>query len=167
MPRSLAAHAVLAAFGLVLGIEAELQEGVGVLAAHHDHVASAAAIAAAGTAARDELLPAEGKATVPAVAGLYENSYFINEHRKAAGVWFCRRLDETGGELCAGLDVNEPAHATAVAELDHAGHLGEESVVLAPADINAGLQLGAALAHDDAAAGDQLAAEHFHAEPLR
>ena len=30
-----------------------------------------------------------------------------------------------------------------------------------------GLSLGAALAHDDAAAGNQLSAEHLHAEPLR
>jgi len=81
-----------AALSFVLGVEAELQQCIGVLAANHDDVAAAAAIATAGSAARDELLPAEGKATVTAVAGLYENSDFINKHRKAAGVHFCRRL---------------------------------------------------------------------------
>jgi len=164
---SLATHAVLAAFAFVFGIEAELQQRIGVLAAHHHHIAAAAAIAAAGSAARNEFLPAEGKATVTAVAGLYVNSYFVNKHRKAAGVHSCRRLVRTKGELCAGLDVDELAHATAVAELDDASDLGEESVVLTPADIDARLQLGAALAHDDAAARNQLAAENFHAQALR
>jgi len=80
VPSALAAHAVLAALGFVFGVKAELEQGIGVFAADHDDVTAAAAIAAAGPAARDELLPAEGKATVPAVPGLYENSYFVNEH---------------------------------------------------------------------------------------
>jgi hypothetical protein len=88
---ALAAFAVASALGLVLGVEAKLEQGVGVLAAHHDHVAAAAAIATARSAARDELLPAEGETAVAAVAGLYEYSDFINKHRKAAGMRSCRR----------------------------------------------------------------------------
>ena len=37
--------------------------------------------------------------------------------------------------LLDGVDVDELAHAPAVAELHHAGDLGEQRVVLAPADI--------------------------------
>ena len=88
---ALAAFPMASALRLVFRVEAELQQGIGVLAADHDHVAAAAAIAAAGAAARDVLLPAESEATVAAVAGLYEYSDFINKHRKAAGVCRCRR----------------------------------------------------------------------------
>src|SRR5258708_8741986 len=80
---ALAAFAMASALCLMFGIEAELEQGIGVLAADHDHVAAAAAISAAGTAARDELLPAEGEATIAAVAGLYEYSHFIDKHKKS------------------------------------------------------------------------------------
>jgi hypothetical protein len=61
-------------------VEAKLEQGIGVLATDHDDVAAASAVAAARAAPRDELLPAEGEATVAAVAGLYEDSDFIDEH---------------------------------------------------------------------------------------
>ena len=83
---------------LVFGVEAELQQGVGVLAAHQDDVAAAAAIAAAGAAARDVLLPAEGEAAVAAVAGLYENSDFVDKHRKAAGTLKPAGLGKAAGQ---------------------------------------------------------------------
>src|SRR5690349_12874523 len=69
-------------------------------------------------------------------------------------------------ELLGRLDVDKLAHAAPVAEIDHAGHLGEQGIVLAPADVEAGLDLGAALPDDDRTAGDELAAEDLHAEPL-
>src|ERR1035438_1443536 len=80
---ALAAFAVAPALRLVFRVEAELEEGVWVLAAHHDDVAAAAAIAAGGAAPRDILLPAEREATVATVAGLHENSDFVNKHRKS------------------------------------------------------------------------------------
>src|SRR5580765_1786772 len=43
----------------------------------------------------------------------------------------------------------------------------EQRVVLAGADIAAGMELGAALTHEDRAGRDLLAAEHLHAEHLR
>ena len=43
---------------------------------------------------------------------------------------------------------------------------GEEGVVFAAAYVEAGLELGAALTDDDAAAEDGLAAEDLDAEPL-
>src|ERR1041384_7429603 len=65
------------------------------------------------------------------------------------------------------IDGDELAHAAAVGELDDAGDLGEERVVLAAAYVGAGLDAGAALADDDGAAGDELSAESLDAKPLR
>ena len=73
-------HAVLAALRLVLRVVAEVDEGVMALRADHDHVAASAAVAARGSAAGHELLPAEGHATVAAVAGLDANLSLIDEH---------------------------------------------------------------------------------------
>ena len=64
------------------------------------------------------------------------------------------------------VDVDEAAVLAAVLEADHAADLGEEGVVLAAADVGAGLERGAALTDDDAAAEDGLAAEYLDAEPL-
>src|ERR1035438_4878013 len=80
---ALAAFAVAPALRLVLRVEAELEQGVGVLAGNHDDVAAAAAIATRGATPRNVLLPAKGEATVAAVAGLHEDSDFIDEHGKS------------------------------------------------------------------------------------
>src|SRR5262249_46018072 len=80
-----AALAVTAALGFVLRIVAVAKKRVLVLAGDHDDIASAPAIAAAGPAFRNVLLPAEGEASVTAVAGLHQDSGFVNKHRKAAG----------------------------------------------------------------------------------
>src|ERR1035438_6140845 len=61
------------------------------------------------------------------------------------------------------MDVDELAHPSAILKLHHARDLGEQGVVLAPTDVGARLNFGAPLAHDDAAAGDQLAAENLRA----
>ena len=65
------------------------------------------------------------------------------------------------------LDADELAHAAAVAELDDTVDLREQGVILAPADILARLDLGAALANDDGAAGNDLTTEQLDAKPLR
>src|SRR5205823_6069791 len=57
---ALAAFAVPAALCLMLGVVAELQQRVLMARGHHGDVAAAPAIAAAGTAPRNVLLPAEG-----------------------------------------------------------------------------------------------------------
>src|SRR5664279_1259136 len=63
-------------------------------------------------------------------------------------------------------DRHELAHLAAVLELHHARHLGEQGVVFATAHVDARLDAGAALPHDDGAARNQLASERFHAQPL-
>ena len=69
-----------AALGFVLGVEAEVDEGVVAEGGGHEDVAAVAAVAARGAAAGDELFAAEGHAAVAAVAGLDPDSCFINEH---------------------------------------------------------------------------------------
>src|ERR1039458_5418741 len=91
-------------------------------------MASSSSATAPGLAApRDILLPAEGEATVAAVAGLHQYSDLIYKHRKAAGVRSCRRPVRTKEELYEGacLDADELAHPAAILELHHARHLGE------------------------------------------
>ena len=68
---AVAAFAVTAALGFMLGIETEMQQRVVVLAGDHGDVAAAAAVAAAGAAARDVFLAAKRQAAVAAVAGFH------------------------------------------------------------------------------------------------
>jgi hypothetical protein len=76
-----AAFAMAAAIGLMLGIEAEVQQRVVVGRSNHVYIASATAVAAAGTATGHELFTAERENAVAAVAGLHKDSNFINKHR--------------------------------------------------------------------------------------
>src|SRR5947209_8399275 len=54
------------------------------------------------------------------------------------------------------LDADKLAHPAAVAELHDAGDLRKQRIVLAPADVLARFDLGAALPHDDRSAGNKL-----------
>src|SRR4051812_21716521 len=70
------------------------------------------------------------------------------------------------GGLLAGGEDGDDASAPAVLELDRPGTCREDRVVLPDADALARLEAGAALAHDDLAAGHGLAREDLHAEAL-
>ena len=94
VPGPIAALAVTAALGFMLGVEAEVQQRILVLVGDQVDVAAAAAIAAARPSARDELLPPERQAAIAAVARLHVDSDFVDEHRKAAGL----RV-QTGGDV--------------------------------------------------------------------
>ena len=69
-----------AALGFVLGVEAEVDEGVVGERGAHEDVAAVAAVAAGGTAAGDEFFAAEGHAAVAAVAGFDADLCFVDEH---------------------------------------------------------------------------------------
>ncbi len=56
---------------------------------------------------------------------------------------------------------------TAVLKADNTAHLCEQGVILAAADVEAGLQRCTTLADDDSAAQNCLTAKHLHAESLR
>jgi hypothetical protein len=119
-------------------------------ASFQDDAAAMTAITTAGAAARDKLLTPERKTTVAAVAGFNQNSDFVYKQR-----------------LFRGDDADKLAQPSAVAKCNHAVNLGEQGVVFAPADVFTGLDFGAALAHDNRPARNQLPAESLHAEPLR
>ena len=74
------AEAVAAALGFVLGVEAEVDQGVVGEGGGHEDVSAVAAVAAGGAAPGDELFAAECHAAVAAVAGLDADSCFIDEH---------------------------------------------------------------------------------------
>jgi hypothetical protein len=76
-----------------------------------------------------------------------------------------RSLRWNGGDF-GGIDVDEAALLSAIAEANYAGDLSEQGVVFAATDVFAGLERCATLANDDAAAEDCLAAEYLDAEPL-
>ena len=74
------AEAVATALGFVLGIEAEVDEGVVGERGRHEDVAAVTAVTTGGTAAGNELFAAEGHAAVAAVPGFDANSCFIDKH---------------------------------------------------------------------------------------
>jgi len=74
------AEAVAAALGFVLGVEAEVDEGVVAEGGGHEDVAAVAAIAAGGAALGNKFFAPEGHATVATVTGLDTDSCFINKH---------------------------------------------------------------------------------------
>ena len=80
------------------------------------------------------------------------------------GSLYERRLSLRGRD---GLDRDEAAVLATVLEPYDAVDLGEKGVVLATADVEAGLERGSALANQNGATGDRLAAEALHAEALR
>jgi len=68
--------------------------------------------------------------------------------------------------LTGGLDADEAAVPSPVGELHDASDESEERVVLALANVFAGLVARAALAHENRACVDELAAEALYAQPL-
>src|SRR5262249_19168782 len=68
--------------------------------------------------------------------------------------------------VLGGNDVDELA-AAARTELHDAVGGREQRVVAALADVESGVELGAALANDDRSRGDRLAAVTLHTQPLR
>src|SRR5689334_20608988 len=75
--RLIAALAMASALGLVLGIEAKVEQRVVVLSSDHHHVAAASAVTAAGSAARHEFFAPERKTPVAAVSSFDGNDDFV------------------------------------------------------------------------------------------
>ena len=81
------------ALGPVFGIIAKLQKCVHMGVASQDDVASAPAVAAAGSSARHEFLASKCHAAVSASASGYVNFGLINEHNNN------REIDRYGDQL--------------------------------------------------------------------
>jgi hypothetical protein len=62
-----------------------VDEGVVRERGAHEDVATVAAVAAGGAAARDELFAAKGHAAIAAVAGFDSDVGFVDEHRGGGG----------------------------------------------------------------------------------
>src|SRR5260370_12200938 len=80
MTGAIAAFAMPASLGLVLGIEAEVQQSVLVWTCDQENIAAAAAIAAAGSAARDKFFAAKSQAAVAAIACFDVDTAFVADH---------------------------------------------------------------------------------------
>src|SRR5260370_5388770 len=80
MTGAIAAFAMPASLGLVLGIEAEVQQSVLVWTCDQENIAATAAIAAAGSAARDKFFAAKSQAAVAAVTCFSGDTDFVDEH---------------------------------------------------------------------------------------
>ena len=76
---AIAAFAVASTFRTKRVVKTEFEKRVFVGVGSEIDIAAVAAISAAGTAFRNELLPAEGNATVPAVAGFDCDFGFVDE----------------------------------------------------------------------------------------
>ena len=85
-PGLVRAFAVTPALRFVLGIEAEVHEGVVALAGFHVDVAAFAAIATGRSAARNIFLAPEGNAAVPAAASFNPDFSFVDEHSQLSAV---------------------------------------------------------------------------------
>src|SRR5665213_1765727 len=64
------------------------------------------------------------------------------------------------------LDGSKAPAIAAVSKLHPSRYLGEQGIVRPDADVEARLDLGAALANDDRSAGNEFAAKGLHAQPL-
>src|SRR5579883_2282400 len=175
---ALAAHAVMAGLGLeVLGV-AVVDQGVEAVDALDDDVAAAPAVTAVRAAELDELLAAKADAACAAVAGADEDFGLVEEfHGLDSGNEKGERRpfplrNPVGWERLFGGQCRRRVHAhldlalRAGAEGDHAVRRGEQGVVAADADVGARVHLGAALADQDVAGEDLLAAEALHAQAL-
>src|SRR5262245_32075172 len=149
----------------------------------HD-IATLAAVAAVRAAELDELLAMKADAAGAAVAAFHEDLGFIEEFhgcisllgtkKKGNGPiaiplfssreWPRWELVPRRSHSVARLHRNEGAAIAGVLEAHGAGRLGEQGVVLAHADIGAGVELGAALAHQDVAGEDFFRTELLDAE---
>src|SRR5688572_21489947 len=176
-PGAIRALAVAPALRFVEGLEAKVIEGVAAGVAGQDDRAAVTAVAARGPAARHEFLSPEGDAAVTAAAAAHQDDGFVEEdherHERPRAVRHggADGSRENVASLAGGGSGGEHVHIGAlpapVLELHDAADLGEQGVVLAAPDVAAGEEAGAALAHDDRAALDGLAAERLDPEALR
>src|SRR5262249_1567202 len=164
----IAALAVLPTLSLIVAlivvVEQRGQRGIGL----EEHRAAVTTVAAVGPAARDELFSAERDAARAPVAALDEDVDLIDEHLRARVSTFGRAGQRTPPARSgrAGDDADVPVVAAAL-EPYVAVDLREQRVVGAEPDVQPGMKACAALPDEDAATGDELAAEALDAEHLR
>src|SRR6266542_3697199 len=151
------ALAVGALAGALVRVEVVLDQGRHAGVGRQYHVPAVTAVATVRPTPGPVLLTVErGDPVAPATCRHLESG-LVYEHRPPA--------PRPGDGLLALLYAGELAAADLVVD-DPAGDLGEQGVVAATADAGAGVDARAALAHQDRAGGDDLAAEPLHAQAL-
>jgi hypothetical protein len=155
----------------------KVDQSVEVGAGHQVDAPAITAIAAVRPAKRDVFFAPETYAAITAVPGFDSDFRFINKFhvypdKKAPSVTrlFVREKGVSFflASVCRNLgDADElPSQGSLGLEADMSVSQGKKGVVLAYANIVAGVKLGAALANDDAASGNELTAKALHAKAL-
>jgi hypothetical protein len=161
----------LPAFGPEFSRDAKVRQGVHGGVGHQVDATAMAAITTVGSASLDELLTSETQAAVPAIACLGANSCFVDEFHKKIGSesHFPGRGRPRPGKCDSDPifldDADELAALRALfLEFDLAVSFCKQRVVTAEADIDARVETGATLAHEDVTGDDFLAAVHLYAQ---
>src|SRR6516164_6572609 len=149
---------------------AVVDQGVQIVRRSKDDVAAFAAVAAVGAAELDELRAAKARGPAPAVTTLQVDLALVEELHGASTA---PRMGCRLGRLLGGLrrlrdrrhDRDIGTAGAAGVEFDRTAQCREQRMVAADADMRPRVELGAALAHDDVARHDDLAAELLDAEP--
>ena len=174
---AVAAHALLARRRVDMRMEVEVEQGVHLRVDDQHDAAAAAAVAAVGTAERLEFLAVDRGAAVTAGAGPRVDDDAVDKPRHrgsshSSSVQLVRASHSQSGHV--GRRSSGRAAETMLTVLrprltpnwTAPGRLGEQRVVAAAADVDAGVEVRAALADDDLAGLDDLAAEPLDAQPL-
>src|SRR6516162_6438094 len=149
---------------------AVVDQGVEIVRRGKDDVAALAAVTTVGAAELDELLAAKARGPAPAVTALQVDLALVEELHGASTA---PRMGCRLGRLLGGLrwlrdrrhDRDIGTAGAAGVEFDRTAQCREQRMVAADADMRPRVELGAALAHDDVAGHDDLAAELLDAEP--
>ena len=177
---AVAARALLADGGVDVRVEVEVEQGVHVRVDDQHDAAAAAAVAAVRAAERLELLAVDRGAAVTAVAGPRVEHDAVDEARHRDHTSECHVMAGNGSRSRRGVTVAKPRpwgvgsagtmltvlRPRLVPNSTAPASRGEQGVVAAAADVHARVELGAALADEDLAGLDDLAAEPLDAEAL-
>ena len=89
------------AIGFEVFLKAEIEESVQVRGGDNIDRSAVAAIAAVGSTARDEFLPAEAHGAGTAVPGRHVNVYFVDKHNSRQSLVFSRRSQSSVGVIAS------------------------------------------------------------------
>ena len=161
--------------GLELGVEAEVDEGVEVRAGDEVDRAAVAAVAAVRAAARDELLAAEAHAAAAAVARRDVDVDFVDEHgggsqKRSASLCApdaTAKWPDSSGDYSSGRTLMMRPCAPWSSNRTRPSTFANSVSSLPRPTFRPGRNAPPALPDEDRAAGDDVAVEPLHAQPLR
>ncbi len=178
--RAVFCGAVGPVLGDVLFAVFEVDQGVEMVVHDEHHVAAVAAVAAVRPAGRHILLAVKRDGSVAAVSRSHADFCNINKHAltplQPANRFSQQKISDYKNlrffKLCLSLLGNDVVDAHALSVLAYSlkfhfpVHLGEQGVVAAAADVDAGMDLGSSLANQDVAGQNELTVRSLDAEAL-